>query len=109
MANKNEVIITTEEYKDLIGKAMLNKPSEEEKWFKNKLEEFLEEQFKIDGEKLDIKNDWDFGNSFEKWLKIIDKEMYKRNYNKLYDEKIKKENDKMKMEKARANKKIDNN
>ena len=105
MANKNEVIISTEEYKELVSKGI---PSESDKWFKNKLEEFLEEQFKIDGTKLDIKNDWDFGNSFEKWLKIIDKEMYKRIYNKLYDEKMKKANDKMKMEKARANKEIDN-
>lgn len=106
MANKNEVIISTEEYKELVSKGI---PNENEKWFKNKLEEFLEEQFKIDGTNLDIKNDWEFGNSFEKWLKIIDKEMYKRIYNKLYDEKIKKANDKMKMEKTRANKEIDNN
>jgi len=105
MANKNEVIISTEEYKELVSKGI---PNENEKWFKNKLEEFLEEQFKIDGMNLDIKNDWDFGNSFEKWLKIVDKEMYKRIFNKLYDAKIKKENDKMKMEKARANKEIDN-
>ncbi len=106
MTNKNEVIISTEEYKELVSKGI---PSESDKWFKNKLEEFLEEQFKIDGTKLDIKNDWDFGNSFEEWLKIIDKEMYKRIYNKLYDEKIKEKNNKMKMEKARANKEIDNN
>lgn len=106
MVNKNEVIISTEEYKNLVSKGI---PNENEKWFKNKLEEFLEEQFKIDGTNLDIKNDWDFGNSFEKWLKIVDKEMYKRIFNKLYDEKIKKENNKMKMEKARANKEIDNN
>ena len=83
-------------------------PNENEKWFKNKLEEFLLENFKINGNKLDIKNNWDFCDDFEKWLKIIDKDMYKRIYNTLYDEKIKKENDKMKMEKARANKEIDN-
>ena len=106
MANKNEVIISTEEYKDLVSKGI---PNEKEKWFKNKLEEFLEEQFKIDGTNLVIKNDWEFGKSFEKWLKIVDKEMYKRIFNKLYDDKMKKENDKMKMEKARANKEIDNN
>lgn len=105
MTNKNEVIISTEEYKELVSKGI---PSESDKWFKNKLEEFLEEQLKINGTKLDIKNDWEFGDLFEKWLKIIDKEMYKRIYNKLYDEKIKKENNKMKMEKARANKEIDN-
>jgi len=105
MANKNEVTISTEEYKELISKGV---PNENEKWFKNKLEEFLLENFKIDGNKLDIKNNWDFCGDFEKWLKIIDKDMYKKIYNTLYDEKIKKENDKMKMEKARANKEIDN-
>lgn len=105
MANKNEVIISTEEYKELISKGV---PNENEKWFKNKLEEFLLENFKIDGNKLDVKNNWDFCSYFEKWLKIIDKDMYKEIYNTLYDEKIKKENDKMKMEKARANKEIDN-
>lgn len=105
MANKNEVTISTEEYKELISKGV---PNGNEKWFKNKLEEFLLENFKIDGNKLDIKNNWDFCDCFEKWLKIIDKDMYKRIYNTLYDEKIKKENDKIKMEKARANKEIDN-
>lgn len=105
MANKNEVTISIEEYKELISKGV---PTENEKWFKNKLEEFLLENFKIDGNKLDTKNNWDFCAYFEKWLKIIDKDMYKGIYNTLYDEKIKKENDKMKMEKARANKEIDN-
>ena len=105
MASKNEVTISTEEYKDLISKGV---PNENEKWFKKKLEEFLLENFKMDGNKLDIKNNWDFCDDFKKWLKIIDKDMYKKIYNTLYDEKIKKENDKMKMEKARANKEIDN-
>ena len=104
MANKNEVTISTEEYKELISKGV---PIENEKWFKNKLEEFLLENFKIDGNKSDVKNNWDFCANFEKWLKIINKDMYKKIYNTLYDEKIKKENDKMKMEKARANKEID--
>ncbi len=105
MATKNEITISTEEYKELVSRGI---PNESEKWFKNKLEEFLEENFKIKDNRLDIKDDWRFGDDFEKWLRLIDKEMYKRIYNKLYDEKIKKENDKMKMEKARANKEIDN-
>lgn len=106
MANKNEVVITTEEYRELVSKGV---PNENDKYFKNKLEEFLEDSFKIDGSKLDIKDNWKFCDDIEKWLKIIDKEMYKRIYNKLYDKKMKKETDKMKMEKARANKEIDNN
>ena len=102
---KNEVTITTEEYRELISKGV---PNENDKYFKAKLEEFLEEEMKIEGSKLDAKNDWNFSENFEKWLKIIDKPMYKRIYNKLYDEKMKKETDKMKMKKARANKNIDN-
>lgn len=104
MAIKNEITISTEEYKELISRGI---PNENEKWFKNRLEEFLIDYFKIDGTNLDIKDSWKFSDDFEKWLKIIDKEMYKKIYNNLYDQKIKKENDKMKMEKARANKEID--
>ena len=105
MANKNEIIISTEEYKELISKGV---PNENEKWFKNKLEEFLLDYFKIDGTSLEIKDNWKFCDDFETWLKLIDREMYKRIFNKLYDDKMKKENDNMKMEKARANKEIDN-
>ena len=105
MANKNENIISTEEYKELISKGV---PNENEKWFKNKLEEFLLDYFKIDGTSLEIKDNWKFCDDFERLLKLIDREMYKRIFNKLYDDKMKKENDKMKMEKARANKEIDN-
>ena len=101
---KNEITISTEEYKELVSKLTPNESSE---WFKNKLEEFLMEYFKIDGNKLDIKDNWRFCEDFERWLKIIDIAMYKRIYNKLYDEKIKKETDKMKMEKARANKEME--
>lgn len=106
MANKNEVTISTEEYKELVSKGC---PSENEKWFKNKLEEFLLDYFKIDGDLLDIKDNWRFCEDFKRFLKLVDREMYKRIFNKLYDEKIKKENDKMKMERARANKEIDKN
>lgn len=104
MARSNEVTISLEEYKELISK---NIPEENDKWFKNKLEEFLIENFKIDGTKLDIRDNWRFCEEIEKWLRIVDKDMYKRIYNTLYDEKIKKENDKMKMQKARANKEIE--
>lgn len=101
---KNEITISTEEYKELVSRTM---PNDNEKWFKNKLEDFLIEHFKIYEKRLDIKDNWRFAEDFEKWLIIIDKEMYKKIYNHLYDEKIKKETDKMKMEKARANKEIE--
>lgn len=100
---KNEITISTEEYKELVSKTI---PTESDKWFKNKLEELLMENFKIDGTRLDIRDNWKFCDEFGRWLRIVDREMYKRIYNYLYDEKIKKENDKMKMEKARANKEI---
>lgn len=49
------LMITAEEYKNLI----------EASWLKDRLEQFLEEQFKIEDEKLEIKDNWDFANSFE--------------------------------------------
>ena len=59
-------MITAEEYKNLI----------EASWLKDRLEQFLEEQFKIEDEKLEIKDNWDFASSFEEWLKTIDRKMY---------------------------------
>ena len=68
MPNKDELIISTEEYKHLIEASLL----------KLRLEQFLEEQFKVEGEKLKIADAWDFASSFEQWLKAIDKKMYMR-------------------------------
>ena len=62
------LMITAEEYKNLI----------EASWLKDRLEQFLEEQFKAEDEKLKIKDAWDFASSFEQWLKAIDKKMYMR-------------------------------
>ena len=67
------VKIRVEEYKNLI----------EASWLKDRLEQFLEEQFKIEDEKLKIKDNWDFANSFEEWLKTIDRKMYMKIFNKL--------------------------
>lgn len=67
------LMITAEEYKNLI----------EASWLKDRLEQFLEEQFKAEGEKLKIKDAWDFASSFEEWLKAIDKKMYMKIFNKL--------------------------
>ena len=67
------LMITAEEYKNLI----------EARWLKDRLEQFLEEQFKIEDEKLKIKDNWDFANSFEEWLKTIDRKMYMKIFNKL--------------------------
>ena len=66
-------MITAEEYKNLIVAS----------WLKDRLEQFLEEQFKIEDEKLEIKDNWDFANSFEEWLKTIDRKMYMKIFNKL--------------------------
>ena len=73
MPNKDELIISIEEYKNLI----------EASWLKDRLEQFLEEQFKIKDKKLEIKDSWDFTSSFVEWLKAIDKEMYMKIFNKL--------------------------
>ena len=67
------LMITAEEYKNLI----------EASWLKDRLEQFLEEQFKIEDEKLEIKDNWDFANSFEEWLKTIDRKMYMKIFNKI--------------------------
>lgn len=67
------LMITAEEYKNLI----------EASWLKDRLEQFLEEQFKIEDEKLEIKDNWDFASSFEEWLKTIDRKMYMKIFNKL--------------------------
>ena len=67
------LMITAEEYKNFI----------EARWLKDRLEQFLEEQFKIEDEKLEIKDNWDFANSFEEWLKTIDRKMYMKIFNKL--------------------------
>lgn len=67
------LMITAEEYKNLI----------EASWLKDRLEQFLEEQFKIEDEKLEIKDNWDFAYSFEEWLKTIDRKMYMKIFNKL--------------------------
>lgn len=73
MPNKDELIISIEEYKNLI----------EASWLKDRLEQFLEEQFKIEDEKLEIEDTWDFASSFTEWLRTIDREMYMRIFNKL--------------------------
>lgn len=67
------LMITAEEYKNLI----------EASWLKDRLEQFFEEQFKIEDEKLEIKDNWDFAYSFEEWLKTIDRKMYMKIFNKL--------------------------
>ena len=67
------LMITAEEYKNLI----------EASWLKDRFEQFLEEQFKIEDEKLEIKDNWDFAYSFEEWLKTIDRKMYMKIFNKL--------------------------
>lgn len=57
------LMITAEEYKNLI----------EASWLKDRLEQFLEEQFKIEDEKLEIKDNWDFGKFFLRRFKTIDR------------------------------------
>lgn len=111
MANKNEVTISLEEYKELLLK---DKPNNKDKML---LERFKELLF----ESIEYYKNWDgivavqikHSNKFEEELlttiKVVDKELYKEMVKFACDKKQKKDNENAKMEKARAIKDIDTN
>ena len=103
MANKNEVTISLEEYKELLLK---ERPNDNDKWILGKIKEFIADNCKLSGEKIEAKDSWDFARNFFNYLKIIDKEFYKDLIKKVYDTEIEKQNNKLKMEKARAIKQV---
>lgn len=98
MNNKN-ITIDVEEYKELLLK---ERPSDNDKWLLNKIKEFIINNCKVQNETIEPKNSWDFCKDFIKFLKVIDITFYKEIISKAYDEKIKDEENKMKMEKLRA-------
>lgn len=104
MANKNEVTISLEEYKELLLK---ERPNDNDKWILGKIREFIADNCKLSGEKIEAKDSWDFARDFLNYLKIIDKEFYKELIKKVYDAEIEKKNNELKMEKARAIKQVD--
>ena len=104
MANKNEVTISLEEYKELLLK---ERPDDNDKWILGKLKEFIAGECKLKGEDIEIKDTWEFARHLLDYIKIIDKQFYKEIVKKVYDEKMEKENNKLKMEKARKIKEIE--
>lgn len=105
MKNKN-IPIDVEEYKELLLK---ERPNDNDKWILSKIQEFIISNCKIKDEKIEPKNSWDFGNDLIKFIKLIDVTFYKQIISKAYDEKIKEEENKMKMEKLRALKEANKN
>jgi hypothetical protein len=111
MANKNEIIISLEEYKELL---LNEKPRDKDKMLLERIKDLLFEHIKYEKDWNDnVSIDFKYNNRFTEELitiiKVIDKEFYKEMIKYVCDEKLKKEQEKAKMEKARAIKDIDNN
>ena len=108
MANKNEVTISLEEYKELLLK---DKPNNKDTMLLERIKDLLFEHIKYykdwnDDITIDFKNDSDFCNELITTIKVIDKEFYKEMLKFVCDEKAKKDAEKAKMEKARAIKQV---
>lgn len=111
MVNKNEVIISLEEYKELL---LRDKPNDKDKMLLEKIKELFFEHIKYEKDwegnvKIDFKHDSKFIEALVTTIKILDKEFYKEMIKFVCDEKQKKDYEKTKMEKARAIKDIDKN
>lgn len=109
MANKNEVTISLEEYKELLLK---EKPNDKDRMLLERIKELLFEHIKYekdwnDNVSIDFKYDSRFTEELITTIKVVDKEFYKEMIKFVCDEKLKKEQEKAKMEKARAIKDID--
>lgn len=96
--NKN-ITISVEEYKELLLK---ERPSDNDKWLLGKIKEFIIENCKIDDNKIVLKNRYDFGDDFIKFIKVVDVNFYKEIIKSSYDKKMEEEENKLKMEKLRA-------
>lgn len=66
MANKNEVTISLEEYKELLLK---ERPNDNDKWILGKIREFIADNCKLSGEKISCKRQLGFCKRFFKLLK----------------------------------------
>jgi len=109
MANKNEVIISLDEYKELLLK---DKPNNKDTMLLDRIKVLLYEHIKYEKDwndviTVDFKHDSRFCDELMTTIKVIDKEFYKDMLKYVCDEKAKKDADKAKMEKARAIKDID--
>ena len=103
MANKNEVTITLDEYKELLLK---DKPNNKDTMLLERIKELLYYHIKYekdwnDNVTIDFKYDSKFCEELITTIKVIDKEFYKEMLKYVCDEKAKKD-----AEKARAIKEL---
>lgn len=108
MANKNEVTINLDEYKELLLK---DKPNNKDTMLLERIKDLLFEHIKYyknwnDDITIDFKNNSAFCEELITTIKVIDKDLYKEMLKFVCNEKAKKDADKAKMEKARAIKQI---
>ena len=109
MANKNEIVISIDEYKELLLK---DKPNNKDVMLLDRIKTLLYDHIKYekdwsDNITIDFKSDSKFCDELITTIKVIDKEFYKEMLKFVCDEKAKKDAEKSKMEKARAIKDID--
>nr|DAJ13834.1 MAG TPA: hypothetical protein [Siphoviridae sp. ctvzh6] len=109
MANKNEIVISIDEYKELLLK---DKPNNKDTMLLDRIKTLLYEHVKYEKDwdgniTIDFKHDSKFCDELITTIKVIDKEFYKEMLKFVCDEKAKKDAEKSKMEKARAIKDID--
>lgn len=109
MVNKNEIVISIGEYKELLLK---DKPNNTDTMLLDRIKELLYEHIKYEKDwdnniTIDFKYDSKFCDELITTIKVIDKEFYKEMLKFVCDEKAKKDAEKSKMEKARAIKDID--
>ena len=109
MANKNEIVISIDEYKELLLK---DRPNNKDTMLLDRIKTLLYEHVKYEKDwdgniTIDFKHDSKFCDELITTIKVIDKEFYKEMLKFVCDEKAKKDAEKSKMEKARAIKDID--
>ena len=109
MANKNEIIISLDEYKELLLK---DKPNNTDVMLLDRIKQLLLdhiEYYKNYYDKVEIRfeDSSDFNNELLTTIKIIDKDFYKQMIKQVCDDKRKKDEENTNMEKARAIKDID--
>ena len=109
MANKNEITISLEEYKELLLRDM---PNNTEKMLLERIKSSLFDNIKYEKDwngiiTIDFKYDSKFTEELIAIIKIVDREFYKELIKFVCDKKAEEEANKLKMEKARAVKQID--
>lgn len=108
MANKNEVTINLEEYKELLLK---DKPNNKDAMLLDRIKDLIFDSIKYDKDwnddvKIDFKSNTKFTEDLITLIKFLDKDLYKSMIKFVCDEKAKKDKENTDMEKARAIKKL---